>query len=188
MLSKESDINVVGMAHNGEEAVQKCETIHPDIILMDIQMPIMGGVQATRLIKRKNAHIPIIMLTTFQDKQNIQMALQAGADGYLLKTDKITDIAHKLRMIMNGTSVLDHAVLKKLTTPDIPASVHLTPRELEILQLVSQGLTNKEIAEQLFLSEGRVRNVVSIIMEKMNVKNQTQLAREGQSQSGKGHP
>jgi len=116
-----------------------------------------------------------MMLTTFDDKPNIQQALTAGADGYLIKTDKISDIAGKLRTMMNGAGVLDADVLKKLTAPENPALDQLTLRERDIARLVAQGMTNKEIAARLFLSEGTVRNNIVVIMEKLKVTNRTQL-------------
>lgn len=175
MLSKEKDIEVIGTANNGEQAVFMCDQDNPDLLLMDIQMPLMDGIQATRLIKKKKNQIRIMMLTTFRDKPNIQMALKAGADGYLLKTDKISDIADKLRMLTEGTAIMDSAVLKTLTSVEVSTTERLTPREQDIFELVAQGLTNKDIASQLFISEGTVRNTLSIIMEKLNVKNRTQL-------------
>ena len=175
-LSKEKDITVLGTANDGQEAIALCEKVKPDIVLMDIRMPGVDGIQGTRIIKKEFPHIKIMMLTTFQDKQNIQLALQAGAEGYLLKTDRITNIAEKLRVLFAGVAVLDGDVLKKLTTPDLPSIDKLTPREKDVLSLVSQGLTNKEISQQLFLSEGTVRNNVSIIMDKLEVKNRTQLS------------
>lgn len=176
MLSKEEDINVSGTADNGRQAVKLCEQLSPDIVLMDIRMPDVDGIQATRLIKKSFPGIRIVMLTTFQDKSSIHMALKAGAEGYLLKTDKISEIADKLRLLYSGTAVLDGEVLKVLTTPNIPSTDHLTPREKDILDLVAEGMTNKEIAAHLFLSEGTVRNILSVIMDKLNVKNRTQLA------------
>ena len=117
-----------------------------------------------------------MMLTTFDDKPNIQQALSAGADGYLLKTDEISAIAGKLRILMDGVGILDAEVLKKLTAAEEnPALEQLTQREGDIIRLVAQGLTNKEIAVQLFLSEGTVRNNIVTIMEKLDVKNRTQL-------------
>lgn len=176
MLSKEEDIEVLSIANNGIEALNLCGKNLPDIVLMDIRMPDVDGVQATRLIKKQYPQVRIMMLTTFQDKQSIQMALQAGAESYLLKTDKIADIAQKLRIFYAGTAVLDSEVLKRLTTPAISAVEKLTPREQDVINLVSQGFTNKEIGKQLFLSEGTVRNMVSIIMDKLGVKNRTQLS------------
>jgi len=175
MLGRESDITVVGAAQHGAEALELCAEHNPDIVLMDIRMPTMDGIAATRLIKKAHPHIRIMMLTTFDDKPNIQQALAAGADGYLLKTDEISTIAGKLRPLAEGIGVLDTEVLKKLTTPEGEVLEDLTQREQDVVRLVAQGLTNKEIAEQLFLSEGTVRNNVMNIMDKLGVKNRTQL-------------
>ena len=174
-LSREEGITVAATASDGAEAVDVCKNHDIDVVLMDIRMPGMDGVAATKLIKSRYPHIRIMMLTTFDDRPNIQQALAAGADGYLLKTDKISGIATALHTIMKGTSVLDTDVLRKLAPPPNPALETLTPREQDITRLVAQGLTNKEIAEQLFLSEGTVRNNIVVIMEKLGVTNRTQL-------------
>lgn len=175
VLGREVDINVVGTAQNGAEALLMCEKNQPDVILMDIRMPTMDGIAATRQIKKDFPAIRIMMLTTFDDKANIGQALAAGADGYLLKTDEISNIAVKLRALLNGVGVLDTEVLKKLAFQENTNLEQLTQRERDIVRLVAQGLANKEIAAQLFLSEGTVRNNIVIIMEKMQVKNRTQL-------------
>jgi len=177
MLGKEVDVTVIGTAKNGAEAVVFCENEQPDVVLMDIRMPQMDGVAATRLIKKAHPQVRIMMLTTFDDKPNIQQALAAGADGYLLKTDEITEIAEKLRVLVSGVGVLDVEVLKKLTTQESAILEQLTGREKDIVRLVAQGLSNKEIAAQLFLSDGTVRNNIMTIMEKLDVKNRTQLGR-----------
>ena len=174
-LSRESDIEVIGCASDGAEAVKLCEAQSPDIVLMDIRMPGVDGIAATRLIKQRYPQIRIMMLTTFDDKPNIQQALSAGADGYLIKTDKIADIPGKLRMMMHDTGVIDSAALKKLAETENSALEMLTARERDIARLVAQGLTNKEIAGQLYLSEGTVRNNLVIAMEKLGVTNRTQL-------------
>jgi len=174
-LERESDIAVVGTASDGAEAIELCKTLNPDILLMDIRMPGVDGIAATRLIKQRYPEKRIMMLTTFDDKPNIQQALAAGADGYLIKTDNISDIAGKLRIMMDGTGILGADVLKKLAATENPALEDLTQRERDIARLVAQGLTNKEIAAQLFLSEGTVRNNIVVIMEKLNVTNRTQL-------------
>ncbi|MCL2391123.1 MAG: response regulator transcription factor [Oscillospiraceae bacterium] len=174
-LSRASDITVVGTASDGAEAIELCKTLTPDMLLMDIRMPGVDGIAATRLIKQRYPQIRIMMLTTFDDKANIQQALTAGADGYLIKTDKISDIAGKLRIMVDGTGVLGADVLKNLAATENPALQELTQRERDIARLVAQGLTNKEIAAQLFLSEGTVRNNIVVIMEKLNVTNRTQL-------------
>ena len=174
-LGAEPDITVVGTAEDGAAALALCETHEPNILLMDIRMPGMDGIAATKLIKGRYPHVKIMMLTTFDDKPNIQQALAAGADGYLIKTDQISAIAGKLRVLLDGTGVLDTDVLKKLTMTENPALERLTPREKDVARLVAQGLTNKEIAAQLFLSEGTVRNHVVVVMEKLEVSNRTQL-------------
>ena len=175
VLDRAADITVVGTVENGAEAVQVCNTNLPEVILMDIRMPVMDGIAATRQIKKAYPQVRIMMLTTFDDKPNIQQALAAGADGYLLKTDEVSDIAGKLRLLMGGAGVLDLNALKQLATPESPALEQLTQREQDIIRLVAQGLTNKEVAAQLFLSEGTVRNNIVTIMDKLKVKNRTQL-------------
>jgi len=174
-LALEDDIEIVGEAENGDVAVALCEKVQPDIALMDIRMPHIDGIAATRLIKDRVPEIKIMMLTTFADKANIQQALAAGADGYLLKTDETDTIAGKLRTLMTGSGILDANVLKQLVRPENPSTSQLSPRERDITRLVAQGLTNKEIATQLFLSEGTIRNKVLMIMKKLNVNNRTQL-------------
>ena len=174
-LSRQEGITVAATAADGADAVHICKTHEIDAVLMDIRMPGMDGIAATRLIKQRYPHIRIMMLTTFDDRPNIQQALTAGADGYLLKTDKISGIATALHTMMSGTSVVDTDVLRKLTPQPNPALEALTAREQDIARLVAQGLTNKEIAEQLFLSEGTVRNNIVVVMEKLSVSNRTQL-------------
>jgi len=174
-LSREPDITVVGLAADGAQAIDMCENSRPDVILMDINMPVTDGIAATRLIKSRYPDVKIMMLTTFDDRPNIQQALAAGADGYLVKTDKISGIADKLRLLLGGAGVVDTNVLKKLAPQENPALESLTPRERDIARLIAQGLPNKEIAASLFLSEGTVRNNIVVIMEKLNVTNRTQL-------------
>ena len=174
-LSRQEGITIAGCAADGMEAVELCKNSQVDAVLMDIRMPGMDGIAATKLIKSRYPHIRVMMLTTFDDRPNIQQALAAGADGYLLKTDKVAGIAKALHTMMDGTSVLDSDVLRKLTPQPNPALETLTPREHDIARLVAQGLTNKEIAETLFLSEGTVRNNIVVIMEKLSVSNRTQL-------------
>ncbi|MCL2189081.1 MAG: response regulator transcription factor [Defluviitaleaceae bacterium] len=175
-LSREEDITVCALAKDGAEAVDLCKTHTPDVVLMDIRMPGTDGIAATRLIKERFPATKIMMLTTFDDRPIIQQALAAGADGYLLKTDKIANISHKLRLLLEDISILGSDVLKKLTPQENPLLTRLTPRERDIARLVSLGKTNKEIAAELFLSEGTVRNNVVIVMEKLEVSNRTQLS------------
>jgi DNA-binding NarL/FixJ family response regulator len=174
-LGLEDDIEVVGEAEDGRAALDLCENLQPDIALMDIRMPNVDGITATRLMRERFPNIKIMMLTTFADKANIQQALSAGANGYLLKTDETDGVAGKLRTLMSGSGVLDPEVLNQLTRPTSSLMDKLSTRERDITRLVAQGLTNKEIATQLFLSEGTVRNKIIGIMEKLKVSNRTQL-------------
>lgn len=174
-LSKEPDIKVIGMTSDGFEALEICKKDQPDIILMDIQMPIIDGIASTRKIKDQFPNILIMMLTTFADGAHIKEAMAAGASGYLLKTDPLTDLATRLRMLKSGTGIMSADALDQLTQKENPALKRLTPRELDIARLVAQGKSNKEIATELFLSEGTVRNNLVIIMEKMEVSNRLQL-------------
>ncbi|MFP4187203.1 MAG: response regulator [Acholeplasmataceae bacterium] len=174
ILSSEADFDVIGTAHNGKEAIEFVEGREVDLILMDIAMPVMTGIEATRILKRKHPELKIVMLTTFLDYRNIHQSLQAGADGYLLKSDDSQKQIDTIRMIKEGHAVLSPRALKKLT--DRQAMEELTPRENDILELVAQGLTNKEIAATLYMSEGTIRNMISIILDKLELRDRTQLA------------
>lgn len=176
LLSREPDMEVTGTASDGEEAIQCCTQSLPDIVLMDIRMPGMDGIQATRQIKLKWPQVRIMMLTTFKDEQSIRSALLAGAEGYLLKSTKVSGMTEQLRALVSGSSVLDSDVLKQLMPQPKEELDGLTPRERDIVELVVQGYTNREIAEQLFLSDGTVRNTLSIILDKLELRDRTQLA------------
>ncbi|OIJ20160.1 DNA-binding response regulator [Anaerobacillus alkalidiazotrophicus] len=177
LLSRENDMEVIGTATNGAEAINVCRTEMPNIVLMDIQMPVMDGIQATRQIKKEWPQVHVMMLTTFKDEKNIRLAIQAGAEGYLIKSTKVSSMAQKLRTLVSGSSVLDADVLKQLTHPTERKELEqLTPREKDIAELVAQGLSNREIAEQLYISEGTVRNTLSVILEKLQLRDRTQLA------------
>jgi len=177
LLSREQDMEIIGTAHNGAEAITVCRNERPTVVLMDIQMPIMDGIQATRQIKSEWPHVHVMMLTTFKDEKNIRLAILAGAEGYLIKSTEVSSMAQQIRTLVSGSTVLDAEVLKQLTQPrDRKELALLTPREKEIAALVAQGLSNREIAEQLYLSEGTVRNTFSIILEKLQLRDRTQLA------------
>ncbi len=176
LLSREDDIEVIGIAYNGEEAIAVCGKSLPDVVLMDIQMPILDGIVATRRIKEKWPEIRVMMLTTFKDERNIRLAILAGAEGYLIKSTKVKNMAQRIRALGSGTTVLDSEVLEQLTQNQKIEYDQLTPREKDILELVAQGLSNREIAHQLFITEGTVRNALSIILEKLKVRDRTQLA------------
>ena len=174
-LKKEADITVIGTTSDGNQVLAMCQEEMPHIILMDIQMPIINGIDATRKIKEKFPNILVMMLTTFADQVHIKDAMAVGASGYLLKTDPLTELAPRLRLLKTGTGIMSAGALEQLTSKENPLLKRLTPRELDIARLVAGGLTNKEIASELFLSEGTVRNNLVIIMEKMEVSNRLQL-------------
>ncbi len=176
LLGKEEDLEVVDIAANGQEAIEVCQRELPDVILMDIQMPIMDGIKSTKRIKDQWPSVQIMMLTTFQDEKNIRLALKAGAEGYLIKSATIENMAQQIRALRAGSTVLDADVLKAIMEPDREALEGLTQRETDIVDLVAQGLSNKEIAGQLFLSVGTVRNMLSVILDKLEIRDRTQLA------------
>lgn len=176
LLSREEDMEIIGLAQNGSETIDFCKSQQPDIVLMDIQMPVMDGIQATRQIKREWPNIRVMMLTTFQDEKNIRLAILAGAEGYLIKSTEVSSMAQQLRTLVSGTTVLDSDVLKQLTHPEREGFEELTSREKDIVELIAQGLSNREIGEQLFITEGTVRNTLSVILEKLQLRDRTQLA------------
>ena len=170
-------------AENGEAAIELCRNClnnTPDIILMDIRMPVCDGVEATRKIKSEFPAIKIIMLTTFNDEGYISSAVNVGADGYLLKSTPADGIIERIRAVEKGAMVFDKGV--KLSMGEVGDSSKtaafetLTERENEILSLIATGLSNNEIAAKLFLSQGTVRNAVSTILEKLILRDRTQLA------------
>ncbi len=166
----------VRMAPDGEEAYRLCEERPPDVVLMDIRMPVCDGVAATKRIKRAYPEVKIVMLTTFTDDAYIASAIEAGAEGYLLKSTPADGIVERIRAVEKGAMVFDRGVgisAKKITAPSFE---QLTERENEILALVAAGLSNGEIAAKLYLSQGTVRNAVSAILEKLDLRDRTQLA------------
>ena len=176
LLSQEEGIEVSGVAVDGLHAISACEEKLPDAVLMDIRMPGIDGIEATRRIKARWPDVRVMILTTFQDDEDIHAALRAGADGYLLKSSPSSGMAERLRALVSGTAVVDSRVLKRLSEPSYGALEGLTRREQEVAELVAQGCSNREIAEQLFISEGTVRNTLSVVLEKLDLRDRTQLA------------
>jgi two-component system, NarL family, response regulator LiaR len=176
LLSREPDIEVAGTAADGTQAVRACEKSLPDAVLMDLRMPVMDGIEATRRIRGRWPAIKVMVLTTFEDDQSIREALAAGAGGYLLKSAPPAGMAQKLRALMAETAVLDARVLGKLTDADREPLPGLTQRENEVAELVAQGCSNREIADALLISEGSARNIISTVLEKLDLRDRTQLA------------
>ena len=176
LLSREADMQVVGTAGDGARALAVCEKVLPDAVLMDIRMPGMDGIEATRRIKERWPAVRVLILTTFQDDESIHRALQAGADGYLLKSAPSAGMAERLRALASGTSVVDTEVLRRLGAPSRSPLEGLTTRENDVAELVAQGCSNREIAGQLFISEGTARNILSVVLDKLGLRDRTQLA------------
>jgi NarL family two-component system response regulator LiaR len=176
LLAKERDMQVLGAASNGAQAVVACERAVPDVVLMDIRMPGVDGIEATRRIKARWPAVRVVMLTTFDDEPSVRAGLEAGADGYLLKSASVSGMAERLRALAAGSAVLDSGVLKRLTDGGPRPFEGLTLREGEVAELVAQGCSNREVAARLFISEGTVRNVLSVVLEKLGLRDRTQLA------------
>jgi NarL family two-component system response regulator LiaR len=178
-LSSQSDIEVVGEADNGHKAVELAIELRPDIILMDLVMPEMDGIEATKLIMEKWPEAKIIIVTSFLDDEKVYPALEAGATSYMLKTSKASEIADAVRATYHGQSVFEPEVtgkvMKKLRHPKVQ-QLHeqLTNREMEVLLLMTKGKTNQEIADELFIALKTTKVHVSNILSKLEVQDRTQ--------------
>ncbi len=173
-LKNEVDVQIVGEARDGQEAVQLCEQLHPDVILMDLMMPRLDGVAATRLIRQQWPHVHVIALTSFAEKDLVQNALQAGAIGYLLKNATGTDVAAAIRAACAGRSTLAAEAIAALIQPAVAESApggDLTSRERDVLALLVKGLSNPDIAERLSISRATVKVHISNILAKLAVSN-----------------
>ena len=181
LIGFEEDFVIAGTASNGQEAFEQCAQLSPDLVLMDIRMPIMDGVLGTRLNKQHFPHIKVVILTTFKDDEYIKEAMKCGAEGYILKNQSSDSIIESLRAVSKGNAVFEREVASTLTAmlkeeTRMPMASDLTARELEVMKLVAEGLSNKEIAQSLFLSEGTTRNYVTGLLEKLGLRDRTQLA------------
>ena len=163
-------------AQDGDEAYKMCISDTPDIVLMDIRMPVCDGVEATQKIKSMFPDIKIVILTTYTDDGYIASAIDAGADGYLLKSTPADGIIERIRAVEKGALVFDKGVRMSAKKTAEPTFDILTERENQVLSLIATGLSNSEIASKLFLSQGTVRNMVSTILEKLELRDRTQLA------------
>jgi DNA-binding NarL/FixJ family response regulator len=194
LLSRKPDIDVVGQAADGAEALRQVAALDPDVVLMDIRMPGMDGVEATRQLVARQARAGIIILTTFRDDANVFSALAAGARGYLLKDTDHKELAEAIRVVASGCALIHPEItaqvlreFSRLTTPATPSAAPpprpaptdarlalLTDRELEILRMLGSGRTNQEISARLSLSVGTVKNHISSILSKLDVRDRTQ--------------
>ena len=195
ILSVEADVDVVGLGGSGPEAIERYRELAPDILLMDIRMPGGDGLSAAERILAEDAGARIVFLTTFSDDEYIVRALTMGSRGYLIKQD-VAQVAPALRSVMAGVCVLEGEVLERSATMGLgswpqasgadrgrghqdlrsTAFASLTDREYEVVEAVAEGLDNAEVAAQLFMSEGTVRNHISAILAKLGLRNRTQVA------------
>jgi DNA-binding NarL/FixJ family response regulator len=187
LLSVQLDLQVVGEARNGEEALRLAAVLKPDVILMDLRMPLLGGVAATRRLKSTQPESKVIVLTTFDDDEDVFEGLRAGAVGYLLKDVSSEKLVEAIRAVARGESFLQPSIAGKviaefarlsphLSSPVQPLVEPLSERELDILRLLSQGASNKEIADRLVITVGTVKNHVTSILTKLGVRDRTQAA------------
>jgi DNA-binding NarL/FixJ family response regulator len=191
LLARSGDIVLIGEAATGEEAIRLADTLLPDIVLMDVKMPGMGGIEATRAIVTRSPHIGVIMLTMFEDDESVFAALKAGARGYVLKDADRGTLMRAIRAVAQGDALLGPSIARRVIeqfsapTPSAPAPTaapriapelfgELTPRELEVLGLIAQGLRNRDIAERLVISEKTVQNHISNIFAKLQVNDRSQ--------------
>jgi DNA-binding NarL/FixJ family response regulator len=188
LVDGQDGLTVVGEAENGLEAVEKARALKPDVVVMDVEMPVMDGVEATRLIREQMPGVKVVMLTISEADDHLFDAIRFGAQGYLLKDLRPAQLYDLVRAVMRDEAALSPAVAGRLLgqirdgamashVPDSePETPSLTRRELEVLRLVADGLSNKEIATSLFITEGTVKNHVHNALEKLQLENRTQAA------------
>lgn len=182
ILSADPELKVIGIDHNGKKAIELYHLLKPDVLLMDIRMDIMSGLEAGEEILSKDSQAKILYLTTFLDDDYIIKALHMGAKGYMLKQD-FESIIPAVKAIHMGQNVYGNEIITKLPSllskneeKENFMEYGITPKEYEIICTIADGLSNKEISETLFLSEGTVRNYISLILEKLRLRDRTQIA------------
>lgn len=187
VLEQDEGIQVVTLAENGKEAFEKCAAYQPDVVLMDMRMPDYDGAYGIRSIKDRHPQIKVLVLTTFDDEETIDKAVSSGADGYILKEMSDEKVIAAVKSVHAGISVFGSGVYQTMRSrmeegkakegfSPQKSELEFTGREQDVIKLVAQGFDNKEIATQLFLAEGTVRNQISKLLEKVDLKDRTQLA------------
>ncbi len=181
IISTQPDFEIIGVASNGKEAVELCRKEKSDIALLDIRMPEMDGIEAAEIMIKENLCKPLL-LTTFDEQELIYRALKAGVSGYILKNTPTDGIFNAIRTVETGGTVFQHDILQYIRDSAIKKSgsnaifTLLSERELDIVKLIAEGFSNQEIADKLFLSNGTVRNYISVILEKTGLEHRTQIA------------
>lgn len=180
VLSQDSEINVVAEASDGKEAYEYCVKYKPDVVLMDMRMPGYDGGYGTRKIKDTIEGTKVLVLTTFDDKETVEKAVSSGADGYILKEMDNDKIINSIKAVAGGINVfcnnVFNSIRKEVASSQSASNFDITEREIEFIKLICDGFDNKEIAAKLFLAEGTVRNGISKLLEKLKLKDRTQLA------------
>nr|WP_199303379.1 response regulator transcription factor [Oscillatoria sp. FACHB-1406] len=182
LLEAQPDLEVLGEAENGKVALELARSLQPDVVLMDVRMPVMDGVAATKLIVEQVPEIKVLVLTTFDDDDYVTRAMANGAKGYLLKDTPSEVLAQAIRLVFQGYTQLGPGLLEKVMAGDSrptsapPELAQLTPREQEVLQLIGKGYSNREIAEALYISERTVKNHVNSLLRRLNLRDRTQAA------------
>jgi len=185
LLDIQPGIDVIGTAADGRQAVERTLALTPDVVLMDVRMPEMDGVDAVAVLKKRAPGCRVVMLTTFDDEEYVVQALRAGAAGYLLKDLPAAELAEAVRLAHAGVTQLDDAAARHVAAALTPRSTGalprqstdaLTDRETDVLRLIAAGATNREIAARLFLSEGTVKNHISRILSRLGLRDRTQAA------------
>lgn len=188
MLSIEPDLEVVGTADNGEVAIAQVAALQPDVVLMDVRMPVMNGSAATHIISERFPNVKVLVVSTYDDDEYIAQSIKAGAKGYLLKDMPSKELAEAIRLVNRGYAQLAPGLLERLlaqkatdtnVSPNESAPkelADLTSREIEILQLIGKGASNREIATELFISESTVKSHITSIFNRLNLKNRAQVA------------
>ena len=183
LLQAKSDLEVVGEAENGQRAVEQTLSLQPDVVLMDVRMPVMDGVAATRTLQLQAPDVKVLVLTTFDDDEYVTQAMRYGAKGYLLKDTPSEELAQAIRLVDKGHTHLGPGLFEKMmATTSAPIATapaefdQLTPREQEVLQLIAAGYNNREIAQTLYIAERTVKNHVNSILRRLNLRDRTQAA------------
>ncbi|MFS0562775.1 response regulator transcription factor [Terribacillus sp. 179-K 1B1 HS] len=182
MIEADEDIRVTGEADNGKEAISLCEKQLFDVAILDIRMPVMDGIEAAKILRSRFPHIKILMLTTFDDNEYVLSALKLGVSGYMLKNGDTASLIRSIKSALSGGLSLEDQVASKVmpillkNQEERQIDPALTPRERAILKCIGEGLNNKEVAERLGLSVGTVKNQTSHILDKLELRDRTQLA------------